>query len=137
ALTQRGKLCIQKAEFEKALDDFDAGLRLDPSNSELLVHRASVHVQRKNLKAALDDCSAAITALRYYKSDLDDLLCAVLDDIVDLQPDVGTTYRIRGRFYENRRQNCRQADADYSRAIECDPKDGEAFLLRGKLLHFR
>lgn len=60
ALCERGKLHAQTGADEKALQDFDAALKIKPDEAEAFVGRANVFYKQHNYRLALDNYTAAI-----------------------------------------------------------------------------
>ncbi len=56
----RGSIYLERGEFTRALADFEAGVKLDPNNAELLVNRAQAYRQFGRVEQAMSDLNKAI-----------------------------------------------------------------------------
>lgn len=107
----RGTLYMRAARSEEARADFDRALELDPRQAEALARRCVVLMRLKRLDAALADCLVA--------ADLS-------PDHVDSYTSLGMVRALRGETLE--------AELQYRRALQLEPKDGDAHYQYGVLL---
>ncbi len=98
--------------YNKALDDLNKSIELNPNDEEVYMNRGSVFSDIKNYNKALDDFNKAI----------------------ELNPNVANIYYNRGlvycrvKFYE-------KAITDYNQAIKLEPNDVDAYHNRGVCYH--
>lgn len=104
----RGAAYFASGESQLALDDYDAAIKLDPDNAELLYDRGVVLAKQPDDDAALRDFDAAIR--------IDPKLLPALRQRAKI-------YGAQGKFSG--------ALADYSAAIQLQPKDGALWSERG------
>ena len=63
ALRNRASVLVLKRDFDRALVDLDASLKLDPRSAEALLRRAAIYAERGDLARMRADQNAA-AALR-------------------------------------------------------------------------
>jgi tetratricopeptide (TPR) repeat protein len=108
ALNMRGSAFGQAGEYQRALDDFNAALRLSPNYHQVYANRALIYVKMKRADQALADYSKAIS----------------------LAPDYAVAYVGRGNLYRQMK-NLPLALSDYNRAVELQADDPVAYFNRG------
>lgn len=149
AYLNRGLIYKYKGEWDKAIADFDQGVKLSYGEvaSEIYFERGFAQIQKKNFDAAIADFTSAIAraptrtaqdvvqsyALRaegymnkreYAKAASD------LNFVIELNPQSSYAYLTRGRAkYEQ--QDAVGAIADYTKAISINPKDPRPYFMRG------
>jgi tetratricopeptide (TPR) repeat protein len=105
----RGNMYRRKGQYDRALDDYDESLRLDPANSAaILTSRGNAWRGKKDYARAITDHTAAI----------------------DADPNYAVAYNNRGNVWSDRGE-WDKAVADYDKAIALDPKYANAFYNRG------
>lgn len=149
AYLNRGLIYKYKGEWDKALADFDQGIKLSYGEvpSEVYFERGFAQLQKKNFDPAIADFTAAIDrsptrnamdvgqshALRaeaYMNKREYAKAAADLNIVIEDNPQSSYAYLTRGRAkYEQ--QDAVGAIADYTKAITINPKDPRAFFMRG------
>jgi tetratricopeptide (TPR) repeat protein len=105
----RGNMYRRKRQYDRALDDYDESLRLDPANqAPTLTSRGNAWRGKKDYARAIADHSAAIVA----------------------DPNYAVAYSNRGNVWSDQHE-WDKAIADYDKAIALDPKYANAFYNRG------
>lgn len=129
----RGRLRAGKGEFEKALPDLNAAIRLKPT-ADAYTHRGYVFQKQRQFDDALADFNQALRLdpqnylalfLRGLvlgdsgstKSSLNDL-----DAALAIQPDSKEALQARGQVHVLRKE-LDAAQADFERCIQLDPRD--------------
>lgn len=102
--SNRGRGYDGKMDYDKAIEDFGAAIKLDPSHATSFLYRGAVHGKRKELDAAIMD----------------------LDQAVALRPDEGVIYLERGLAREARKEYP-LALRDYDRAVDLLPHSAIAW----------
>jgi tetratricopeptide (TPR) repeat protein len=97
AYQNRGFLCQQMTNYEKAVDDYSRAVQMNPAFSSAYADRASVYNMEHRYDLAVMDCNMAIM----------------------LSPDDAAAYRFKGNAYSGQ-QNYGRAIEAYSKAIELD-----------------
>jgi tetratricopeptide (TPR) repeat protein len=149
AYLNRGLIYKYKGEWDKAIADFDQGVKYSYGEvaSEIYFERGFAQIQKKNFDASITDFTTAIAraptrtasdvvqsyALRaeaymnkreYAKAASD------LNFVIELNPQSSYAYLTRGRAkYEQ--QDAVGAIADYTKAISLNPKDPRPYFMRG------
>ena len=134
----RGIAYNDAADIDQAIVAFDESLRLDPKQISALTGRAAAQQFKGNLKGALVDYDSAIAYAiqnlqqlenrRESRSDTRELQAEITAQSTQL----AQLYLNRGRVHELEGQR-QQAMADYSKAIDLQPKYDDAYLARGEL----
>ena len=113
ALNNRGNAYQTNKDFARAIADYDAALRLDPSLAHTYLNRALALKEEGEYARALADVTKAL----------------------ELQPDDPVSLRGRGDVYMARGKKSEgdldAAIADYTEAIRLDPRDAIAYRHRG------
>jgi len=105
----RGNMYRRKGQYDRALADYNASLRLDPKDpAPTLTSRGNAWRGKKDYDRAIADHSEAIL----------------------LNPDYATAYSNRGNVRSDKGE-WEKAIADYDKAIELNPKYSTAFYNRG------
>jgi tetratricopeptide (TPR) repeat protein len=108
AYTFRAAAFRNKHEFDAALRDLDAALRLDPNFVDAHVVRGTVYLAKRNLDGALLDFDAALK----------------------IDPNHADARKQRAQLYVAK-GNPPAALRDYDELVRLEPKSAEAYYLRG------
>jgi tetratricopeptide (TPR) repeat protein len=114
AYLSRGKLWEARSEFDKAIADYSAAIKLDPTNEFIYNSRGNAWRSKGEYDKAIADHSEAIR----------------------LDPKYALAYNNRGTAWQYK-QDEDKALADYNEAIRLDPNDGAAYTNRGFILRDR
>jgi tetratricopeptide (TPR) repeat protein len=142
AITAEGDREAGQKNFDKALEKYDAALRLDPTYELAYYGRGRVYLERKQLDEALTDFNKVIELNANYAAayvgrgdvywqrlDFNNALTAY-DNAIRLDPDLSDAYVNRGKVFAEQRSRDK-ALADYNRAIDLSKDNPIAFLWRG------
>jgi len=129
----RASARVLKADYDDAIQDYDAALKLKPDDAELLNSRCFARgIANRALDLALADCTAAIDQKPHNAAYLDSrgfvyFRMGVLDKAIsdfnaalDVAPDLAPTLYVRG-LIERRRGDAAHGDADIAAAKSLDP----------------
>jgi tetratricopeptide (TPR) repeat protein len=144
-LEARGFVQSLRQAYAAALNDYSAGLELEPANPLLLVNRAAAYMEMPNLPAAMADYEKLTQthpdfafghlvrgqALIVQKQF--DQAIAAIETAIRLDPELPETYVERGRAYLGKK-SYDLALADFDKAVEMNPALVSAHYNRG-LLH--
>lgn len=125
-----------------ALEDFEKAIQINPNYTEAYFQMGNIKTELNDDKGAISDFTKAIQlgpdgpkflnrALAKFR--LEDYRGAILDftNAIELiNPKIVKAYKGRG-LCKGKLGDYRGAIADYSEVIEINPKDGEAYYLRG------
>ncbi len=142
-LVERGIARLGRKESDRAIEDFDAAIRLDPSSYHAHVNRGRARLAQGQYAPAIRDFDEALrlepedanalglraTARRL----LGEYPEAIADYDRAIRRDPGLPWLFRGRgasLYSL--EDYRAAIADYGRAIALDPEDAKAYRHRGR-----
>lgn len=100
-----GKVRTRTQRLDEAMEAYDTALKLEPSSQELLMDRASLHIQRGDMARALTD----------------------LTDLLTLNPDHDEALFFRAYIYAAQRLNSK-ARIDYERLLTARPTHRRARL---------
>jgi Tfp pilus assembly protein PilF len=141
---ERGRLWYQKAEWDKAINDFTEVIRLDPKSSAAVERRATARLQLGEWDKAINDFDEAIRlnprlasafsnrgVAWQWKGDLGKAM-ADYTEAIRLNPKYAPAFRNRGMIWKARGE-LDKAVTDYTEAIRLDPKYEDAFLSRGNV----
>lgn len=142
----RGNAWVGLKNYEKALDDYDAAIRLTPKVARLYASRAAAFGRLRNFRMAVRDYTEAVRldhsvarlldrAIAFRKVRRTDLALDDLTDAIGLAPDSAMLYRERGEVYA-RNNAYDRAIADYNTAIRLDPV-AVSFLDRGMAYYLK
>ena len=109
-LTERAKHFIKIDELDKALEDLNRAVSLDPTSAEALVVRAGVHWQRSSLSKAKADAEASLA----------------IDPKTDAYSILGDIFLSRGDYD--------RAIENYAHARRIDGSVAEAYYVKSKAL---
>jgi tetratricopeptide (TPR) repeat protein len=134
----RGIAYADVADIDRAIAAFDAALKLDPKQVGALAGRAAARQYKGDVAGALADYDAAI-ALATQEGQRLAQGAGTRRDTADLRAAISTQnaklaqlYYNRGTVHESAGQRT-EAIADYSKAIELQPRFDDALLARGEL----
>ncbi len=137
----RGRLRAGKGDLEKALPDFNAAIRLQPTG-DAYAHRGYVYQKQNLTDEALADFNQSLRmdANNYLALFLRGLLLGEkgntkaalgdLDAAITIQPDSREALQGRGQVHVIRRE-LDEALGDFDRCIQLDPKDPSGHTGRG------
>ncbi len=115
ALNNRGNAYQGKSEFSRAIADYNAALRLDPTIALVYVNRAFAYKDTGDYDRAIADA----------------------DRSIELNPNNAVAFRARGDIYKARGHKAKgdldHAIADYNEAIRLNPQDPLTYRNRGLL----
>ena len=106
----RGAIYVDAKEMQKAKQEFDHAIELDPKLASAYIMRGNIYGVLGNFSTAINDFNQAIT----------------------IQPKNADAYMKRGMAHREMK-NLDQAMQDLNRAIELDPKLTDAYIMRGAL----
>lgn len=132
----------RQANYQGAIEDFSAAIKMNPKASKAFFDRANVYYDMKNYKQAAADYSQAIqinpeftNALLargnvYYQSG--DMQAAINDyeKVISLDKNNADAYNNRGRIRMNQ-GNLKAAIADFNQSIQLNPRFAGAYNNRG------
>jgi tetratricopeptide (TPR) repeat protein len=138
----RSLIYVNKGQYQRAVADCDAAIRLRPSYAEALANRAVAHVGSGQLDLAIPDLDAAIRlkpdygyayaqrGVAYARKNNFDHAIVDYTEAIRLRPDIPDIYVERGVAYTNLAQFDR-ALADYGAAVRLKPDSASVYLNRG------
>ena len=140
AYTERGNLYKSKGDSDHALADFSESIRLDPSYAMAYFFRGELYKKNGDFDRAVTDLNQSIRldpnypmafftrgSLSYIKGSNVAAL-ADFDASIQLDPSNATAYFSRGVAYFFVGGRIADAEADFRKATELDPKDAYAAL---------
>jgi tetratricopeptide (TPR) repeat protein len=139
---RRGSAYDDKGDYDRAIADYDAAIRLNPTSAGIYNNRGFAHDNKGNFDRAIADFNEAIRldpkiAMVYAnrgvsynnKGDYDRAI-ADFTEAIRLDPKALAPYANRGFAYDKKGDGER-AIADYTEAIRISPKDGALYADRG------
>jgi tetratricopeptide (TPR) repeat protein len=144
AIMNRGNAYSAKGDFDKAMQDYNEAINLDPKNAGAYVNRALALARHGDFEAAMKDYAKAIALnprqwQAYFNRaaelrDSGKLRDAVddLNEVVKLNPEFVGAYMNRGNIYA-REGELEKAIADYSAALQRDSNLTDIYISRAKL----
>jgi len=146
AFELRGDAFVGSKNYARALDDYDAAIRLAPNVARLYARRAAAFGHMRNFRMAVRDYTQAVQldhsvarlldrAAAFKRVRRTDLALDDLTDAIGLAPESAALYRARGELYA-RNNAYDRAIADYNTAIRRDPV-AVSFLDRGMAYYLR
>jgi tetratricopeptide (TPR) repeat protein len=145
AHVSRGAVWLSKGELEKAIDDCNEAIKLDPTQAKAYYVRAKVAFQNGNFGNAIKDCTEAIRLDPTYadaycgrgatlatNGELDN---AIKDytEAITIDPNCPKAYCGRGGAWATK-GDLDNAIKDFTEAIRLDPKYADAYCNRGTTL---
>jgi lipoprotein NlpI len=140
----RGAAYYRKGEFDKAIADFNAAIRLKPDYGNAFWNRARAHGRNGELKQALADFDAAIrfkpkepeifVDRAKAREALKDISGAIADlgAAIELNPNIPLPYYQRGNVHFDS-GDIDKAVADYDQAIRLAPAYPDPVTSRGRI----
>lgn len=148
----RGRAYVELKDYEKAIDDFDHAINIDPKNADAYLHRGHAYLQSLEFKLAVEDYAKAVELnprddsfhhqLGYalmFKAVLDDnkaegmwLAIKSFTRALELNPANSETLELRAKAYLQI-EDYDSAIADYKKMSELDPKDPAPHSLMAKV----
>jgi len=142
AFNNRGIAYYNKKDYDRAIQDYDQAIRLNPSFADAFNNRGNAYYYKKDYDRAIQDYTEAIRlnpsfALAfnnrgnaYRDKQDDDRAIQDYDQAIRLNPsDAGMFYN-RGNAYRDK-QDYDRAIQDYDQAIRLNPSFADAFNNRG------
>lgn len=138
----RGNVWMAHDEYDKAIQDYDEAIRLDPKAAGPFIRRGEAWRFKEEFDKAIQDCDEAI---RLDPKDAGAFFCrgrawgakmnidhAIqdYDEAIRLDPNDADFYHSRGLAWDSKREYDK-AIKDYDEAIRLDPKDAANFYSRG------
>jgi len=129
-------------QFEKALEDFDEAIKLNPKNADAYNGRGITYRKLEQHERAIEDYNRAIElnpnyAKAYYnrgnayrKLNQPERAIEDYNKAIELNPDYVEAYNNRGLAYSDLKQYERAIE-DYNKAIELNPDYAKAYYNRG------
>jgi tetratricopeptide (TPR) repeat protein len=138
----RGSVLLDKKEFLPAVEEFNKGISLQSTFTLFYVIRSMAYFRLGNLEAAHKDQDVAIGLSEKDALTMSDLNMDVYDSYLDWaedyyaralmkQPRSWYAYQGRADAYRINNEHAK-AVADYTRAIEINPREARLYLARGK-----
>jgi curved DNA-binding protein CbpA/tetratricopeptide (TPR) repeat protein len=144
----RGELRSKGADFDGAIADFDAAIRIDPQNASAFSRRANAWGAKGDFQRALADFEAAISldatnaaifrdrGILWRRSGAPDRALVDFDQAIRLGFSDAAAYDARGQIWLEK-GHYERAIADFSQAVKVDPNFAPAYAhraiaLRGK-----
>lgn len=143
AYTYRGFSYLKKSRYDRAIEDFNQAIRLDPDNAWAYANRGNAYFNTREFDRALQDYDEALRlnpvgyATLFYgrgaiyrgRGELN-LAIAQFDEAIRLQPDFPEAFRNRGNAYFDNGQFSLAVE-DYGQALRLRPDYQSALVNRG------
>jgi tetratricopeptide (TPR) repeat protein len=107
AYVNRGRVSLLQGELDRAFEDLNEAIRLDPENAHAFAFRADVYQRHGAYEHAWAD----------------------LDQAIRLDPDLALAYALRGQIYADQGK-LDDALADLNEAVHLDPTSADAYAFR-------
>ena len=142
--TLRGMAWTNKEEFNRAIDDYDQAIRLDPNYLWSWLNRAEAWYRKGDAGRSFADLEVAAASRarqfpglqrpRYHMVDIGDLDRAIADysEAIRLEPEFSVFYNNRALVWRDK-GDYDKAIADYDEAIRRDPGEIRAYANRGEI----
>lgn len=128
--------------YDKAAEEYNRAINLDPSYILAYINRSSNYNKLKNYNKALTDCNYAINldpsiaffyanrGLIYFKMNKFDQAISDFNQAIKLDPHDANTYNLRGNYY-TQIQCYKEAIANYNQAVSINNTNSEFYYNRG------
>jgi tetratricopeptide (TPR) repeat protein len=138
----RGSAYNGKRDYDRAIQDYNEAIRLNPSYSYTYRERGLAYNGKRDYDRAIQDYNEAIRlnpsdasaysdrGLAYEMKDDYDRAIQDLDAAIHLNPNLASAYENRGNAYEIK-DDYDRAIPDFNEAIRLDPSDTSAYYDRG------
>jgi clan AA aspartic protease (TIGR02281 family) len=148
ARNNRGTAYAEKGDLDRAINDFNEAIRLDPNDARWYNNRGGAYLAKQDFVRAIADYNEAIrldptyaVALHNrgfaYQSKQDfDRAIADYNEAIRLDPNDARWYHGRGNSYQSK-QDFDRAIADYNEAIRLDPTFADALNNRGAVYRIK
>lgn len=140
--SNRGAAHKNKGETDRAIQDYDQAIKLDPNDTAAYINRGGANESKRQYDRAIQDYDQAIKlepsyALAYFgrgnaysgKGETDRAI-QNFDQVIKLNPKYDSAFINRGSAYSRKSQYDR-AIQDYDQAIKLNPNVAFAFFNRG------
>ncbi len=141
--SNRGAYYSSLKSYEKAIDDLNKAIELDPNNSQFYLDRVNRYLSLMSYEKAIDDCNKAIELdpnnaefylgrgicyffLKSYDKAIDDL-----NKAIEFDPENSIYYVYRGECYLSL-QSYDKAIEDFNKTIELNPENAASYSNRGE-----
>ena len=143
AFFNRASAWYAKRDLDRAVDDYNQAIRLNPRYAEAYIERGNIFDERGDLDRAIDDFTQAINLDRtrdrpYFlrgqsltKKGEFDRAIADFTEVIRIAPSDLFAYSNRGLAYQAN-GDYNRAIADFDTAIKLDPNDAAAYYNRGR-----
>jgi tetratricopeptide (TPR) repeat protein len=141
----RGNAYLSKGQLDRAIQDFDEAIRLDPNNAVAFASRGHAYIRKGRYDRAIQDFDEAIRldpnaafafagrGNAYYSKQQDDRAIQDFDEAIRLDRNDAMAFTNRGSAFHMLGQLDR-AIQDFNEAIRLDPNNARAFFNRGVIL---
>jgi len=142
AYLQRGRVYNGKGDYDKAIEDFNQFIRLDPNNAGIYSNRGLAYTNKGDYDKAIEDFNKAISldindayiygnrGIAYDKKGNIDRAIEDYNQAIKLDPNDALAYNNRGNAY-GKIGDYDNAIADYNHAIKLDPNYAGTYKNRG------
>jgi len=144
----QGRLLIEQEEYDKAIEECNAAIRIDPNDADAYCTRGRAYMGSGDSGQSIADFTAAIridpndsNAYRdrgdaYLQNGDEDRAIADCEEAIRLKPNHSGAFRSRGKAYQTK-NDYDQAIADFTEAIRLDPNDADAYCCRGEVYQIK
>ena len=142
AYYNRGTAYAEKGDFDRAIEDFDKVLELNPEDAAAYFNRGTAHSALNQHEKAIENYNKAIEldpnlamaynnrGLAYYSLNKHDEAMAEYNKAIELDQNLALAYNNRALGYYSLNKHD-EAIAEYNKAIELDPNLAMAYNNRG------
>jgi tetratricopeptide (TPR) repeat protein len=141
AIMSRGTAYLARGDLERALQDYNQAIELDPGNAGAYVNRALALARIGESESAMKDYAKAITlnpqqweayfnrAAELHEHGKFDEALVDLNEVARINPKFAGTYVNRGKIYV-REGKLDEAIGDYNSALQLEPNRTEVYISR-------